>query len=693
MGYVGVKMDMSKAFDMVNWDFLLMVISKLGFSNHIVSLVREMISSVSYTILLEGRAIGTVSPGRGLRQGDPMSPYLFILILEVFHLMILKCQREGSIHDIAIARGAPLISNLFFADDCYIFCQATAHEAITLKNSTESFASASGQTINLTKSTLTFSKNTDVNSRHAFCSIMGMREGNLNGNILGLPSLIGRNKREILGFIKDKVVGRIKSWTHKFLSRAGREILLKNVLQAIPTFAMSVFLLPIELCKEIERIMNSFWWGCEGKEREVLGGRVGREGKEREHGGMGFRKIREFNIALLGKQAWRLINQPSSLLARTYKAKYYANSNFLDAQLGSNPANSNFLDAQLGSNPSFIWRSIIETQITIKRKSRWRVGDGASINVWGDPWLPNNDNPYIQSPNSSHGNIIPYIQSPNSSHGNIINVSALINPIEPRWNDTLLDSLFNHEDLISIKSIPLPDSKMPDKMIWMEDMKGVYTVKSCYKSLMGNYQSTQVPFWTKAWKFMLPPKIKAFFWQLCSNSLPTHDRLRTRNIQVPNIRPPSGMLKLNTDAALDHNTNRMGFGYVLRDSEGHFVAVCRLPWDGLFKPDEAESIAIREALKWIKNLHLDNLHVESDCQIAINGILHDFILNSSLELIFDDIRKIASSFTNLSFMFAKRSANRVAHCLARESLSLSGRMDCFSVPFPSIAHVLSLDLD
>lgn len=135
MGYFGVKMDMSKAFDRVNWDFLLMVISKLGFSNHIVSLVREMISSVSYTILLEGRAIGTVSPGRGLRQGDPMSPYLFILILEVFHLMILKCQREGSIHGIAIARGAPSISNLFFADDCYIFCQATAHEAITLKNS------------------------------------------------------------------------------------------------------------------------------------------------------------------------------------------------------------------------------------------------------------------------------------------------------------------------------------------------------------------------------------------------------------------------------------------------------------------------------------------------------------------------------------------------------------------------------
>ncbi|XP_031106111.1 uncharacterized protein LOC116010737 [Ipomoea triloba] len=174
MGYVGIKMDMSKAFDRVNWDFLLMVISKLGFSNHIVSLVREMISSVSYTLLLEGRAIGSVSPGRGLRQGR----VLFMV------LQLLEVPRQFQI--------------CFFADDCYIFCQATAHEAITLKNSIESFTSASGQTINLTKSTLTFSKNTDVNSRHAFCNIMGMREGNLNGNYLGLPSLIGRNKREIL---------------------------------------------------------------------------------------------------------------------------------------------------------------------------------------------------------------------------------------------------------------------------------------------------------------------------------------------------------------------------------------------------------------------------------------------------------------------------------------------------------------
>lgn len=99
---------------------------------------------------------------------------------------------------------------------------------------------------------------------------MGIREGNSNGSYLSVSSVIGRNKREILGFVKDKVVGRIKAWTHIFLSRVGREIILKNVIHDIPTFAMSVFLLPIEMGKDIERTMNNFWRGYEGKRNKGI---------------------------------------------------------------------------------------------------------------------------------------------------------------------------------------------------------------------------------------------------------------------------------------------------------------------------------------------------------------------------------------------------------------------------------------
>lgn len=155
---------------------------------------------------------------------------------------------------------------------------------------------------------------------------------------------------------------------------------------------------------------------------------------------------------MLGKQAWRLINHPNSLLARTFKAKYYANTTFLDANLGS--------------NPSFIWRSILETQTTIKRRSRWRVGDGTSINIWNDPWLPNPANPYVRTPTHSHANNL--------------TVSSLIVPSSSSWNNNLISSLFDINDQLLIRNIPLPDTKVQDKLIWMEDSKGAYTVKSCY---------------------------------------------------------------------------------------------------------------------------------------------------------------------------------------------------------------------
>lgn len=97
---------------------------------------------------------------------------------------------------------------------------------------------------------------------------------------------------------------------------------------------------------------------------------------------MGFRNIRDFNLALLGKQAWRLLDDPDTLMARLFKARYFPKTSFLEARLGA--------------NPSFIWRSIFETQNTIRNNFRWRVGDGKSINIWTQPWLPVPASSYVQ---------------------------------------------------------------------------------------------------------------------------------------------------------------------------------------------------------------------------------------------------------------------------------------------------------
>lgn len=770
---------MSKAFDRVSWVFMRVVLTKLGFSGKVVEFIWELVSTVSFQILLEGKEVGAIFPGRGLRQGDPISPYLFILVLEVFHMAIQKKMSEGLIHGVSIARGAPIVSNLFFADDCFIFCHALLAEAAVVTNIINSFAIASGQTVNLSKSTVSFSMNVSGDIRNAVCGVLGMREGSMSGSYLGLPSLIGRNKREILGFIKYKILGRIRSWTNRFLSKAGREILLKNVIQAIPTYAMSVFLLPLEMGREIERIMNGYWWGCEGeRSNDIRWKRCDLLCTPKQWRGLGFRKIRDFNIALLGKPAWRIIQNPNSLMARTYRAKYFLRDSFFNAKLGG--------------NPSFIWRNILESHEIISRGYRWRVGNGTSISVWRDPWLPNDTSPFLQTPMSD------YLSE--------AKVESLLNMSKTNWDGEILTDIFSQHDVQQIKCIPIAENQPADRIIWTTEDKGEYTVKCCYRILQGTMLVSQKPFWTRMWKMRLPPKIKAFFWKLCSGILPTTVLLRTKMVQVSPVcilcngdhettlhlfvrcpfarqcwdtigdidywngqtflewmesnflkfsdsklcllisvcwkiwearneklwnhtivlahavlggaqaflyqwlevncsanlpipatdqfikweKPPDGLLKINVDAALDIPSRKAGIGLVIRNSTGNFIAARMIPLMDVFKPDEAEAIGVKEALKWLEEKHIDDVQVETDCLKVFNGVCTDFLV-TSFDLIINDIREIARDFSNLSFLFVKRSANKVAHLLAREALSKSDRMDCYSIPFPFVVHVLELD--
>ncbi|CAH9098998.1 unnamed protein product [Cuscuta epithymum] len=219
----------------------------------------------------------------------------------------------------------------------------------------------SGQMVNFSKSTLAFSQNVGESFRELCSNQLGIpRESGLS-HYLGLSALVGRNKSVILGYLKERIFNRIKSWTNLFLSRAGRAVLLRNVIQAMPAYAMNVFLLPKDLCDEIEKLMNGLWWkdskfdqkGLRWRKWEALC-------KPKDVGGLGFRRIREFNLAMLAKQGWRLVKDTESLMSCVLQARYYPHSTFLQAKLGS--------------NPSFIWRSIFETQEIIKNNTRRRVG-------------------------------------------------------------------------------------------------------------------------------------------------------------------------------------------------------------------------------------------------------------------------------------------------------------------------------
>lgn len=127
------KLDISKAYDKMEWVFLEAMLRKLGFCEDWVALVMSCVHSVRYNVLINDDLVWSIEPSRGLWERDPLSPYLFILCAEGLPALLNKFVAEGSIHRLKIARDALIVSHLFFADDAYLFFQATLEECIQIK--------------------------------------------------------------------------------------------------------------------------------------------------------------------------------------------------------------------------------------------------------------------------------------------------------------------------------------------------------------------------------------------------------------------------------------------------------------------------------------------------------------------------------------------------------------------------------
>jgi hypothetical protein len=254
-----------------------------------------------------------------------------------------------------------------------------------MKQILNDYERASGQAINYTKSEFYFSRNTPTNIKEQVSGILGVTEVLGTDRYLGMPSMIGRNKKAMFGYLKDRMWKKIQSWSGKHLSKAGREVLVKSVAQAIPAYCMSSILLPESLGEELERMINSFWWGSNkssGKGINWL--RWEKLAMRKEHGGMGFRHFYGFNLAMLGKQGLHLLTNHDTILSRVFKAKYYHKEGFLVAKLGH--------------NPSYVWRSIHSSQVVVRGGLRWKLGNGEKVSVWKYPWLRNENQAYVTTP-------------------------------------------------------------------------------------------------------------------------------------------------------------------------------------------------------------------------------------------------------------------------------------------------------
>jgi hypothetical protein len=205
-GYMGIKLDMSKAFDRVEWSFLEAVMHKLGFADAWVRLVMNCVKSVRYSVVVNGNVVGNIIPSRGIRQGDPISPYLFILCAEAFGSLLHHAHIKGAISGVPTSKNGPKITHLFFADDSLVLCKTNQVEWRRLLNILDTYERGSGQKINLSKTAVFFSHNTCLSKRQEILALSGLSEANRYDSYLGLLTLVGKSRVKAFKAIKEKVI-------------------------------------------------------------------------------------------------------------------------------------------------------------------------------------------------------------------------------------------------------------------------------------------------------------------------------------------------------------------------------------------------------------------------------------------------------------------------------------------------------
>ena len=269
MGYMALKLDMRKAYDRVEWDYLERIIEKMDFSPRWINLIAACIRTVTYSIMLNGQPYGWITPTRGLRQGDPLLPYLFLLVTKGLHALFDQAKGIRDIRGVSLCPAGPKVSHLLFADDSVVFYRATVSECVKIQTILYQYKQASSQSINRRKTNIFFSSNTLSRTKKVVSTFLGVPITQRYEHYLGLPSLVGHAKKKSFSIIKERIWRKLKGWKEKLLSQAGREILVKAVIQAIPTYTMSGFKLPKGLINEIETLIRKFWWGYCGVQRKI----------------------------------------------------------------------------------------------------------------------------------------------------------------------------------------------------------------------------------------------------------------------------------------------------------------------------------------------------------------------------------------------------------------------------------------
>ncbi|KAL4367675.1 hypothetical protein GQ457_05G016460 [Hibiscus cannabinus] len=324
---VVLKADFSKAYDTVDWDFLMVIMQKMGFGEVWCHWILLCISSAYISVLVNGSPTTPFAIGRGLRQGCPLSPLLFNIIGEALSALIHKANAKGYFKGLKVGQTEMEITRIQFVDDLMFFCEADEMQIKNIIRILKGFELAAGLKLNLSKTKL-IGINVDEQRIDQWAKILHCQSEKFSSWYLALPLGAKRISISIWEPIVERVETKLTSWKSKLLSFGGRLKLIKSVLNGLPVYFMTMFPMPTSINNRISSLVARFLWGSLTNkaihwvswERLIL---------PKHYGGLGLLNFKTKNRALLNKWLWRYGAETNRLWRRVIDAKYDENHNSL----------------------------------------------------------------------------------------------------------------------------------------------------------------------------------------------------------------------------------------------------------------------------------------------------------------------------------------------------------------------------
>ncbi|XP_061993341.1 uncharacterized protein LOC133711201 [Rosa rugosa] len=496
-GNLAIKFDISKAFDTLDWNFLLRVLRAFGFDATFVNYIHTILQSAYISVSVNGQVNGYFTCSRGVRQGDPLSPLLFCLAEEVLSRGLSSLVNRRKIRTIAAPSSVSPPSHVLFADDIMVFLQGKPSHLRNLMSFMDEYAVNSGQVVNKAKSNLLLGRYA-LPRQNRTCGLLGIRPGQLPFTYLGVPIFIGHPKSVHLVPIADKVRCKLSSWKGKQLSQAGRLQLISSVIESILIYSFHIYEWPKSLLNKVQSWMRNFFWRGDPLKNGSALVAWSTICFPKSQGGLGLKDLFALNRSLLLKRCWEMASKAST-------SARFLHDRFL--QVGLHPCSS--------YKKSAIWLGLKKLWPRLLARVQWLLGDGSTIRFWKDNWL---------------GEAVIHSTDYEEEVRKLLNDKVGDFILNGQWN--LPPSFCRAFPQVAqvINAVPISSDLAPDQLIWTETSSGTLSSKEAYQVLSPPIPAP--PWCARIWHQAIQPRKSMVAWKTLLNRVSTDERLQRRGTRL-----------------------------------------------------------------------------------------------------------------------------------------------------------------